>query len=655
MVRWTEKARFRRSHPRNSESPAAPGCKKLPGVPPSPPSANASRRDILLGAALLLFAGLVAYHNSLGGPFVFDDALSIAENPTIRSLATAFTPPHGKGLTVEGRPLLNFSLALSYSLSGQAVAGYHALNLAIHLGAALALFGLVRRTLVRPSCDARLRATALPLAWATALLWVLHPLQTESVTYIVQRAESQMGLCLLLTLYCFVRGVDGQSREDKAPSRQRAEWWFAAAVGAALLGAATKEVAAAAPPLALLWDRTFVAGSFRNAWRARRRVYLGLFASWLLIAGLVAWTGNRGGTVGFGSQVAWWDYALTQFDAIAHYIGLALWPSPLIFDYGVEWKPSLLAVAPQALVVCAMVTGTAIAVMRRSAWGFPGVWFFAMLAPTSLIPGNRQTMAEHRMYLPLAAVIVTVVIALFLAIGGRRKVARWPGSVILFMALAVGLGWATVRRNDDYRTVVGLYRDTVAKRPGNAHAHYNLAKLLAESGAPAAAIPEYEAALRLMPAFPSAQFNLGNALSDLGRLADAAEAFRAALLLKPDYVKAHYNLGNSLVQLGRKDEAAEQFSAAAELAPDFFAARENLGSVLLDLGRLDEARAQFESILRARPDSAAAHFGLGNVLFLAGLNAEAVAEYERVLRLDPQFAPARTQLQRAQLPAQIAP
>ncbi|MBI5769710.1 MAG: tetratricopeptide repeat protein [Verrucomicrobia bacterium] len=638
----------------------------------SPATTSFPRRAVILAAALIVLAGLAAYHNSFGGPFVFDDQLSIAFNPTIQLLGTALVPPRGGGLTVEGRPLLNFSFALSHALTGQAVAGYHAMNLAIHLGAGLALLGLVRRTVMRCGNEA-IAGSATAVAFAVALLWVVHPLQTESVTYLVQRAESQMGLFFLLTLYCFARGIDCHPLDDKRPDftsgmtekdchlmdDNRSGWrsvgWFGVAGVAAGLGAGTKEVTAAAPVLALLWDRTFVAGSFRAAWRARRGVYLGLFASWLVIAGLVVTTGNRGGTVGFGSNVAWSDYALTQVEAIVHYLRLAVWPSPLIFDYGVEWKASWFDVAPQGLLVVALVVGTIVAVVRRpvggarggAAWGFLGVWFFAMLAPTSLIPGNRQTIAEHRMYLSLAAVVVPVVLGLFWLIDGKRNAGGWPRSLVLFAAIAVGLGWATVRRNEDYRSVLALYRDTAAKRPGNAFARYNLGKVLAESGAPAEAVAEYRAAIRLKPDYAVAHYNLGNALGELGRHAEAAEAFRAALRVQADYARAHYNLGNALVQLGQKAAAAAEFAAAVRQAPAMSEARENLANVLMELGRLDEARAEFEAVVRAQPASATAHFGLGNVFFLGGRMAEAAAEYERALALDPKLAPARAQLERA--------
>ena len=183
--------------------------------------------------------------------------VSTARTGLAKSWKGALNITHGA--TVGGRPLLHVSLALNHALSGPAVWSYHAANLVIHVLAALALFGVARRTLQRTP----LAPQAFPAAWFTALLWTLHPLQTESVTYVVQRAESLCGLLYLAALYGFIRGSgSGSDRRGRA--------WLAASVAAAWLGAATKEVMATAPLLILLHDRAFVAGSFRAAWRARR-------------------------------------------------------------------------------------------------------------------------------------------------------------------------------------------------------------------------------------------------------------------------------------------------------------------------------------------------------------------------------------------------
>ena len=167
----------------------------------------------MLSPLLVMVAGLLAYHNSFTSPFIYDDELSILTNPTIRHLWPIWqvlSPPHRGGFTVEGRPIINLSLAINYALGGYDVWGYHALNLTIHVLAGLTLYGVVRRTLHRPRLRERFGATANGLALATAVLWTVHPLQTASVTYIIQRAESLMGLFYLLTLYGFIRGVESQ-------------------------------------------------------------------------------------------------------------------------------------------------------------------------------------------------------------------------------------------------------------------------------------------------------------------------------------------------------------------------------------------------------------------------------------------------------------
>ena len=187
-------------------SGGAPTIKPNRDAEPVSPS---SRWDILLSGGIIAFAALVAYHNCFTVPFILDDVPSVIENPKIRHLwpiGDALSP--SKVSLVGGRPLVNLSFTLNYALGAWNVWGYHALNLAIHVLAGLTLFGIVRRTLLLPSLRERFSPSAVRLALAVAVLWTVHPLQTEAVTYISQRCESLMGLFYLQTLYCFVRGVD---------------------------------------------------------------------------------------------------------------------------------------------------------------------------------------------------------------------------------------------------------------------------------------------------------------------------------------------------------------------------------------------------------------------------------------------------------------
>ncbi len=287
------------------------------------PCPSLDRLNIFFGALIIVVAVLVAYHNCFALPFLMDDPLAIVDNPGIHHLWPIWDvlSPSPTSL-VGGRPVVSLSFAVNYALGGVTVGGYHAFNLAIHALAALTLFGFVRRTLLRPSLRERFAASATSLALATAVLWAVHPLQTEAVTYVSERCELLMGLFYLLTLYCFVRGTDSK----------RSGSWFTAAVVACLLGMASKEVMVTAPLMVLLYDRTLVSGSFREAWKRHRWLYLGLASTWLLLARMMIGLHSRG--VGLGLQISWWSYALVECRAIVKYLCLAIWPHPLVFDYG---------------------------------------------------------------------------------------------------------------------------------------------------------------------------------------------------------------------------------------------------------------------------------------------------------------------------------
>jgi len=198
---------------------------------------------LLAGGAVIAVAVVAAYSRTYSVPLLFDDGGAIANNASIRHWGSAFWPPITT--TAGGRPVLNLSLALNFAISGTSVWSYHALNLAIHGLAALTLFGIFRRTLAP-----RVGPAAPGLAFSAALLWALHPLQTESVTYIVQRAESLMGLFYLLTLYCFIRGTEGQKAEEPNPGRPGTSVFLYFSAFFCLLGMATKEVMVSAPLMA---------------------------------------------------------------------------------------------------------------------------------------------------------------------------------------------------------------------------------------------------------------------------------------------------------------------------------------------------------------------------------------------------------------------
>ncbi|WP_146180259.1 tetratricopeptide repeat protein [Opitutus sp. ER46] len=613
-------------------------------------------------AALIVVAALAAYHNSFQVPFVFDDEPAILANPTLQTLPGAWVPPPGS-LTVSGRPLLNFSFALNHAVSGTAVWSYHALNLLIHATAGITLWWVVAQTLRGPRLARRYGDRAEGIALGAALLWVLHPLQTESVTYTVQRAESLCGLFVLLTLACFIRAT-----RTSEPARG----WLAAAAGSAMLGVLTKEVAVVAPLLVLLYERTFVAGNWRGAWAARRWFYAALLASWVVLGALVVSTHGRDGTFDF-SLAAWWRYDLTQFSALSQYLRLAVWPAPLTIEYGTFWVTRAIDVWPHVPVAVGFIVATLVALRRWPMLGFLGAWFFVTLAPSSLPPGTIQMIVEHRMYLPLAAVAVLGVLLLDAVLGGRR--ALWLG-----LAVAVALGGLTARRNQDYATPVRLFEDTVAKRPQNARAMALLAEYLRVEGQREEARQWLERSLAIDPSVAAVWSNLGAVSQELGDAARAAECYAAAVARKPGDADLLNNLGTALVLAGRSSEgirrlqeaqriapdssrvlfglahaladagrlteAAEQFAALAKVMPGNVAVHANHGAVLMELGRPDEAAAALSAAVQLAPNDAELHNRLGMALAQSGHRPEALAAFEAAVRINPAHAEARANARR---------
>ena len=434
-----------------------------------------------VAATGIALATAAVYADSLSGPLIYDDHLWITWNQSIHNLAsigTVLSAPTDPA--VHGRPVLSLTFALNYAVSGTSAWSYHLANLAIHVLAALVLFGIVRRTLAMlPGAFPGERDRFFP-ALGAALLWAVHPLQTEAVTYVAQRAESLMGLFYLLTLYCFIRGVE-------MPGSRR---WRLLAVLSCLLGMATKEVMVTAPLIVLAYDRTFVAGSFRGALGARGALYAGLAGTWLALALLMGGFGGRG--LGYGLGFTWWSYALLESWVILHYLLLSLWPFPLVFDYGTNLVGTVADTIPWACLLLCLVGATFLAFRRRPALGFAGAWFLLILAPaSSVVPVAFQPMAEHRMYLSLAAVTVLASIGAW----------RWLGTrcVPVVLAGAAVLGTLAAFRNRDYRSEVAIWGDTVLRRPMNERARLTLGSALALDGRNEAAAAQFREALRIDP------------------------------------------------------------------------------------------------------------------------------------------------------------
>ena len=611
-------------------------------APASVSTLAASPRSRRWGSAVIVVAVAAAFATSVGAPFFLDDGEAIERNPHIRSLSplseALSAPPQSP---VAGRPLVSLSLALNYAAGGLTPAGYHLVNLAVHGACALLLWGIVRRTLRASDAARPLAAGAEAIALAVALVWAVHPLHTEVIAYVVARTESMMALCYLLALYSTIRGIEpgGSTR------------WLGAAVAACLLGATAKEPIVTAPLMVLLYDATFGAGSLRSALRRRGAFHVALLGTWLVLAAL-HWDAPRARSAGFSTGLSAWDYLLTQAPMIVHYLRLAVWPYPLVADYGLTAPTTLAAAAPSALLVLALAGATLYLWRRQRALAYFATWWFVTLAPSSsVVPIATEVGAERRMYLPLAALVVLGVLGVrALARAVAPRVGGWATTTAVSAVVTVALAGVSAARGLDYRDPVGIWQSVVEVRP-HGRAHHNLGIALAAQGRDDEALARYRLAAETVV---EARYSLGFMLASRGEDAAAATALREFLARKPDDVqapRAAYLLVLVLARQGDLAGAIDAFGRAQAFPPPGAEATRGLaeaftalGALLADQGRLAEASEAFARSAAAAPDAPGAHLNHGAILMRHDRTAEAEQAFRRGLAVAPAYAPLRNAL-----------
>lgn len=624
---------------------------------PTPGGLNWTTTERWMPWALLL-CGVAAYANSLEGHFVFDDRKHIVEDGTIEQLW-----PPTRMMWLRPRPLTRFSFGLNHWLHGRQVAGYHLVNVAIHLLAGLTLWGITRRTLAFINVSKGHTTSANRGSWiafSVALLWLVHPLTTQAVTYLVQRAESLTAMFYLVTLYAVIR-----SATTRSPAV-----WNALAVGACAMGMATKEVMVTAPGVILCYDRTFLSRSFSAALKKRRWLYVGLAFTWVILFGIIGPTRPLGGvTMGFGTKtVTAIQYTAAQPGVLLHYFKLCCWPNPLCFDYAWPVDRDFLAVVLPATLISLLLASTVWAFVARHPTGFLAVSFFLILAPTSSIMPIQDLAVEHRMYLPLATVIPLLVM-LIAGVFSRCGLHGSKLAAVTLFATAASLAASSATRNADYHDETALWRTVLATAPYSPRAHYNYARSLTGPETFKLAVDHYRQAIALQPNFARAHDNLGvllgsqgyfqqaltaharahkldprssEPLNNIGHLyavqgdhRQAALYFRQSLVLHPDNVQAHYNLAHSLTGLDKTSQAIDHLRKAIACQPDFSAAHNNLAALLFQQGQREQAIHHYRQAINYRGGYTNAHYNLGNALLEQGEFAAAARQFLRVLRLAP--------------------
>ena len=589
----------------------------------------------------LVIAALCAllYLGSLRAPFVYDDMHTIVQNPYITSISHApgfFLPGQDWGARTEHsgwRPLWYLSFTLNYLLGGLDPTGYHIVNVAFHaLAAVLVYFAAL--TLFR-------RRTAKPelAALFAGLVFAAHPVQTESVSYIVSRSALMAALFYILSFMAYVRFRD---KGGIAP--------LAACFAAFAFAAMSKETAASFPVMIIAYEY-----SLREKPRPGWAIAAVCAAGAAYVAFRLYLAGISGGTVivrGIAVNL------MTETYVVVQYIGKALWPVNLCFDP--EVRDVVSAADPRFYLSAAALglIGYAIFLLYRRdrLAGFLALWPFIAILPETAYP-NVDAMAEHRLYLPMAgaAMLMGYAASRVMAKEARRKACVAVAAVVV-AALSIG----TVSRNRVYASEIALWEDTVKKSPDkampavslgaalfragrteesvsvltqatvhgpdNPKAHNNLAFVLSQTGRYEDAKREYLRAIEIEPANYYALDGLAYTYTKLGDNASAEGCYRKEIRLRPDMPLAHRNLGALYLGAGRYKEAADELLVAVRLAPHDLGARQNLGAAYLLAGDYKRAGDVFAEALRAAPEDARTHFNMSKALEGGGDHAGAEEE-----------------------------
>ncbi len=562
------------------------------------------RRSVAL--LILLVAVAAIYANSLNNEFLFDDLETIVE------LHRPGAGPFQQLETLLGgrpafRPVRSASYAMDYALSGLDPWGYHLINISLHGLSAVCVY-LIARTLF-----------ASPLAaLCAALLFAVHPIQTESVTYLSGRRDVLSGLFVLIGFYRFVRY-----------RQSHRVWDLVLTILLCPLAFFTKESGIILPLLCLGYDvvsRIRRSGSdgevsgVRAIWTAAsaavregRRFYLpagalvGALAFYVLF--LVRGTSLR---VWHGGSL---DMTLlTMARIFLRYLTLLLFPITLNADYSYNAFPVTTSwIDPEAWVAVAIWGGLGAAwyrlLLRRPQAAFGGLWFLIALLPVSQIVPHHDLMAEHFLYVPSAGFALLVAGLLEPVLSRPRPSAAVATACILVLSL---LAVRTVVRNADWKDELTLWSKTVQTAP--------------------------EAAM--------ARNNLGAVYLRRGQLSQAEQQLAAAVAIQPDNAIAHGNLGKLFLDRGDLARAETELVQALTLKPSESIPRLWLGAVYLKQGRATEAETQFRQALTHRRSAAYAHNNLGILLARRDRQAEAEAAFREALRLMPGLREAKDNLRR---------
>lgn len=580
--------------------------------------AKKQARVIFLSSLLIIIAGLSVYLNSLNGKFVWDDEILIKNNPYIKSwsnLAKIFRSDIGKGVEERYyfyRPIQISSYLLDYSLYKLNPVGYHLTNILLHILMALLIYWLVNI----------LFGNSL-LALITSLLFVVHPIHTEAVSYISGRADLLASVWVLLGLVFYLRYL--KSKRMTA---------YLVVFLSYLLAILSKECGLILPLLLLLYHYAF---KIRLSLRPFFPILLCpfLYALWRLVI------------IKFLPQELPPDTLLQRlpgvFVALGNYIRLLVLPIGLHMEYGYKLFKPFASGAIFGYVILALLLFWGI--KKRKANNlifFSLVWFLITLLPQSNLYPLNAFMAEHWLYLPSMGFFLLLAY-------GLNYLYKTKGVRILSIIFLVGLvtfySLLTIRQNNYWQEPEPLYQRTLRYAPQSSKALNNLGSIYQAKGRLQEAITLYNKAIEIDPYHIKAYNNLAKAYCEVDMTKEAITIAEKAIAIEPDYAMTYYNLANIYTSEARLSEAIAFYQKAAELSPDHPVIYNNLGKIYKEIGKIEESIASYKKAIELNPRYATAYNNMGIVLStVLDKEEEAIVVFKKGLEIDPNLASAHNNL-----------
>lgn len=605
----------------------------------------------ILAFFILIF---ITYSNTFHASWHLDDNLNILENPRLHLTTLSWgdikeaifsSPPGLKSGAKFPRPVARLSLALNYYVGGQDVVGYHLVNLAIHLVTTIFLYLFIFHTLKLPTLRARYGPNAYSLALLAAVFWSIHPIQTQAVTYVVQRMACLSAMFYIMAMYFFLKGRE-------APPGHTKGGFFFLSVLSGLLSFGSKENAIMLPLSILLVDLLLIRGlSKANAARSLR-----LFLLLCLLPaslGLILLLSSGVNLFGFLAlydvrPFGPWERLLTECRVIVFYLSLLLYPVPQRFsiDHPITISESLLtppATLISALLLLAMVAGAACLAKRRPLIAFAIFFFFLNhLVESTILP--IELVFEHRNYLPSMFLFLPVAIGILWSISyfSRRHAMQLLIAAFIILVM-IGLGHATYIRNFVWRNEESLWLSCIENHPDSFRAHHNLGRVYQRRGQREKAKREYQRALKCETLHSKREkgityFNLGFLAYEANQVDTAMAFYLKALQADPCCPGAHNNLAGLLSESGAPAERIYQelmMAVECDRAVEVPLALSNLGVLLVKKGRTDEAISALQRALSLDPQNELSLLRLGQVYRLDGRLGMASEYFRRVLKRNP--------------------